>query len=58
MGYALNWDLKEGRKTRSITLVTGFDLEDREGWPGSQDWIIGKRLEFEAVFRPLVRELF
>ncbi len=57
LGYALGWDYKEGRQGCRIVIIKLCDPTDRDDWAVQHDWIIEKRLEFEGVFRPLVREL-
>jgi hypothetical protein len=57
MGYELEWDEREGKKSCSIEIKNHTDLEDRDQWPSHADWLIKHLADFQRVFRPRVKQL-
>ncbi len=57
LGYALNWDPLKGKKACRISVKTDAAPSDGEDWQRQHEWIVEKRLDFERVFRPLVRKI-
>ena len=57
LGYGLKWDPMESKLACRISIPTDADPTNQEDWPRQHEWIIQKRLEFEKVFRPLVRSV-
>lgn len=57
LGFELNWDPLEGKQSCRINIVIDADPTDRDDWTRQHEWIIEKRQEFEAAFRPLVKSV-
>lgn len=57
LGCALNWDPLETKKACRISVAMDADPGDQADWQRQHEWIIGKRKDFDRVFRPLVREV-
>ena len=57
LGYGLKWEPLESRRACRISIPKDADPTNQEDWPRQHEWIIQKRLEFERVFRPLVRSV-
>jgi hypothetical protein len=48
---------KEGRKESTVEVHHKADIQDRGDWPNQFAWISQALLSFDAVFRPMVKEL-
>lgn len=57
LGYGLKWEPMESKRACRISIRKDADPTNQEDWARQHEWIIQKRLEFEKVFRPLVRSV-
>lgn len=58
LGYGLDWqELPDGNDSRIASYLRDADPSDTDDWPRQHEWIVGRLLEFDRVFRPLVADL-
>lgn len=58
IGATLDWRELPARKESQIRLIReGADVKQQETWPEICDWLIHWTEKFQAVFRPIVKDL-
>lgn len=57
LGYELHWDPLEASRACRISCGLDADPRNQDDWDRQHHWLIGRRTEFERVFRPYAKDL-
>ena len=57
LGFELDWYRLDGKKMSAIWYSHDGDLQDRDRWPEFHQWMIDHLEQFDAVFRPRIKEI-